>query len=174
MCKWCAKAYSGSGVASLTYCFHRFCHHLHPLNTLQSPPSTPLHPTYPHQSLPQIPPKSTNIIILYLPPVRPSVFPATIILHHYLQLTNVFSYLPSRNYPYFHHRLPQRLSTLIQYFSPAPVHARVNINGSRGIFESTGHKSNNERFQFRRNGRDRHAIFNSTNLANNNCYEADM
>ena len=65
--QWCAKSHSGSGVASLIYYFHRVCHHLHPLNALQSPPSTPLHPTYPHQSFPQIPPKSTNIITLYLP-----------------------------------------------------------------------------------------------------------
>ena len=91
------KSYSGSGVASLTYYFHRVCHHLHPLKALQSPPSTPLHPNYPHQSLPQIPPKSTNIIALYLPLTRPSVFPATTILSHYLKLITVFSYLPSRD-----------------------------------------------------------------------------
>jgi hypothetical protein len=116
--QWCAKSHSGSGVASLTYYFHRFCHHLHPLNALQSPPSTPLHPTYPHQSFPQIPPKSTNIITLYLPLIRPSVFPATTILSHYFQLITVFSYLPSRNYPHLHRRLPRRLSTLDSILPP--------------------------------------------------------
>jgi hypothetical protein len=129
------KIISGSGVASLTFYFHRFCHHLHPLNALQSPPTTPLHPTYPHQSFPQIPPESTNIIILYLPPVRPSIFPATIILSHYLQLINSFSYLPSRNHPHLPRRLPHRLSTL-DSIPPTPKHTRAHAPGHRGDHEA--------------------------------------
>jgi hypothetical protein len=66
-----------------------------PLNGLQSPPSTPLHPTPPKSS-----PESPNPqISMYLPPVLPSIFPATIILCQHLQPINVFSSIPHRNYP---------------------------------------------------------------------------
>ena len=83
-------------------------------NLRQVPHSTPPIPT---KVFPRFPP-NPQISLHCLPLIRPSVFTATTILSHYLQLITVFSYLPSRNYSHLHRRLPRRLSTLDSILHP--------------------------------------------------------